>query len=101
MRRWRDGMNRVTIRAETGEAPRGGWVRVEGGVAGVVRAPGWLIVSGPTSLRCAECDRGRGRADARARLAEHARYRRRQRHGPSADHAHGWGPPGPDDDADE
>jgi hypothetical protein len=92
---WRDGMGRVTIKADTGTAQPFDFVTV-GTLQGVVRRPGWLIIFGPTRINVTGVDR----SDYRARLAERARYRRAQRHGPRALRNHGYGPPIDDPDAD-
>jgi hypothetical protein len=72
MTRWRDGMGRVTVKADTGPAARHTLLRV-GGHVGVVRAPGWLIVHGPATVAV----EGRPTRDQdRADLADVARARR-------------------------
>jgi hypothetical protein len=92
---WRDGMGRLTIKTDTGTAQPFDFITA-GGIKGIVRRPGWLIIYGQSSIRVTGVDR----SDYRARLAERARYRRAQRHGPRALRNHGYGPAVDDPDAD-
>src|SRR3989304_5919950 len=48
---WRDGMGRLTVRTETGNARRGELVMREGQPRGLCRMPGWLQIYGPASIR--------------------------------------------------
>lgn len=79
---WRDGMGRLTVKADTGSWARGAFTG-----RGVVRAPGWLQVHGPAVItldaspdQLAQwADEARERMAARARrhrLPSHLRYER-------------------------
>lgn len=48
---WRDGMGRVTIKTETGQASRGQVVLAGALGLGLCRAPGWVQISGPTQMQ--------------------------------------------------
>lgn len=85
---WRDGMGRVTYKRPTGTTPRGEVVWEGARLLGVCRAPGWLQVAGPATIRVQGVPSGAWRAW----VAERARYRRQQRHGPRSLRNRGFGP---------
>jgi hypothetical protein len=93
LKRWRDGMGRVTVRCEeVSSHAKGAPVTVQG-VFGVVRQPGWLQIYGPCTMQTGYRPTAEERRAHRERVAERARYRRRQRHGPRAERSRGYGPP--------
>lgn len=95
MTTWRDGMGRVTVKLPTGASRRGELV-LTGDVMGVCRAPGWLIVYGPVMAWYGGVTLQLS-AEARELIADRARKRWAQRHGPSALRDRGYGPPPPED----
>ena len=80
---WIDGMGRHTVKAATLGAVKGQFV-VSGGVCGVCRAPGWLVVRGPVTAlsTCFVSDDSWRRHKARKHWM--------QRHGPKELRSHGW-----------
>ena len=84
MKAWRDGMGRVTVKYPTGELSRGS-VLTDGHVVGVVRALGWLIVTGPASANVIFD----GQLSDTWRRHK-ARKHWMQRHGPKELRSHGW-----------
>ncbi len=98
--RWQDGMGRITIKCDTGAVPRSAVMTRAGTVLGVVRAPGWLQIYGPAHITIAPMS-GDWLRENRERMAEKARYRRMQRHGPKALRSRGYGPGYHAVDADE
>lgn len=98
MKPWRDGMGRLTIKADTGAWPRGAFVPLANGCAGVVRAPGWAVIYGPVDVNVSGVTAS-DRREQRERMAARARYHWRQRHWPRAMRLRGFGPrPDHDDD---
>lgn len=89
-------MGRLTIKADTGEAHQHDFIYLPNGAIGVVRRAGWVIVYGPTSVRTVSLD-----PDARERIMSKARKHWQQRHLPRHLRDHGYGPPSPDESAED
>ena len=70
---WKDGLGRLTIKYPTGTANRSEAVICEGVPIGICRAPGWMVVWGPYTLKATGIDM----AAVRAFRMHQARLKRR------------------------
>lgn len=88
MTSWRDGMGRITVKADTGSWARGSLIMRENGPCGFCRAVGWIQVYGPCVVKAIGINADEVRQDQRERLAMRARRQRlgsRERYDPLSD----------------